>query len=272
MRILFLILVSLSLYSNDILTNYRINGINDIQKQMDLELTKIDYWNEYIKQVDTTFGYLESYSKILTCNKKKSTLSLYIKDANNTYKFKKECDAFTGKMKGDKVREGDLKTPIGIYRIIKKLSKETNLDSFYGPLAFATSYPNTYDKYRGKTGHGIWIHGFPIKKTRDEFTKGCIAINNTNIEGLDKNIKIDATLLIIDSKEVKKTISKEVLASILSQLYSWRYSWLVNDINGYINFYADDFIRFDGMNFDKFKKYKSRIFRKIEKRLLYLIK
>ncbi|CAI6147276.1 MAG: hypothetical protein SPLUMA1_SPLUMAMAG1_01934 [uncultured Sulfurimonas sp.] len=59
----------------------------------------------------------------------------------------------------DKIREGDLRTPIGVYKLVKKLSK---VDSFYGPLAFATSYPNSYDKYLGKNGSGIWIHGLPL--------------------------------------------------------------------------------------------------------------
>ena len=54
------------------------------------------------------------------------------------------------------------------------------------------------------------------------------------------------------------------LVNILSQLYKWRYSWLYNDIDSYLSFYASDFIRFDGMNFQKFKKYKTRVFAKNE--------
>lgn len=268
MKIVFLILISLSLYATNILTNYRINGINDIQKQMDLELTKVEYWNNYIKDKDTSFGYIESYQNILTCNKEKSTLNLYIKDSNSTYNFQKEYGAYTGKIKGDKIKEGDLKTPIGIYKILKKLSTENKLDSFYGPLAFVTSYPNTYDKYRGKNGHGIWIHGLPTQQTRDEFTKGCIAINNSNIECLGRRINIEDTLLIINSNEVMQDTSKEMLSLILSQLYEWRYSWIYGDIDGYINFYANEFIRFDGMDFDRFKSYKSRIFKKLEKKTI----
>jgi murein L,D-transpeptidase YafK len=267
-KIVFLLLVTLSLYSNDVLTDYRMNGINSIEKQMDFDLTKAQYWSEHIKDIDTTFGYLESNPNILTCNKENSTLNLYVKDTNNTYGFQNEYSAFTGKIKGDKVKEGDLKTPVGIYQITKKLTKENKLDSFYGPLAFVTSYPNTYDKYRGKNGHGIWIHGLPTEQKRDEFTKGCIAINNSNIEGLNEIIDIDNTLLIINTDEVKKGISKETLATLLSQLYSWRYSWLFDDIDGYLTFYSSDFVRSDGMKFDRFKKYKTRVFKKIEKKTI----
>ncbi|PHS57027.1 MAG: hypothetical protein COB17_07355 [Sulfurimonas sp.] len=263
MKIFFLILISLSLNASDFLTNYRNNGISEIEKQMDLELTKNKYWSKYIKNKDTKFGYLESYTNVLTCNKTNSTLNLYRLNNKKQFKFQKEYAAFTGKLKGDKLREGDLKTPIGVYKLTKKLS---NVDSFYGPMAFVTSYPNIYDKYRDKGGHGIWIHGLPSKQERDEFTKGCIAINNTNIKCLDRNIDIFKTVLIIDSEKVEQDVSKEILSSILSQLYKWRYSWKYNDINSYLSFYDSKFVRSDGMNYERFKNYKTRVFKKIEKR------
>ena len=261
--LLFSTLISLNLFANDILTDYRINGVANIQEKMDKELAQETYWENYLKNIDTRFGYIEKYDNVLTCNKSKSTLTLYAKDANNTYKLQKEYSAYTGKIKGDKRREGDLKTPIGVYNIIKKISK---VDSFYGPMAFVTSYPNTYDKYQGKDGSGIWIHGLPTEQERDEFTKGCIAINNQSIECLDRHINIDKTILIIDKAEVKQDISKETLAKLLTQLYKWRYAWIYNDLNTYLSFYDKDFIRFDGMNLERFIKYKTRIFKKKEQK------
>ncbi len=266
MKIIVIIFISISLYANNILTEYREHGIESLERKMDIELTKETYWSEYLQKIDTTFGYIESNSKILTCNKESSTINLYVKDNNNTYNFKKTYTAFTGKNKGDKTKEGDRKTPIGIYQITKKLSKKTKLDPFYGPVAFVTSYPNSYDKYRGKNGHGIWIHGLPILRERDEFTRGCIAIDNKNLESLDKNIDIQNTLLIINSQKVQQNISKDILTSILSQLYGWRYSWLYSDIDKYLNFYADEFVRADGVKIDMFKSYKTRIFKKQEKK------
>lgn len=261
-----LLFITISIFASDILTNYRLNGIDTIEQQMDRELTKQEYWSDYIKDKDTTFGYIESYMNVLTCNKEKSTLNLYSIDENKKFKFKKEYSAFTGKKKGDKVKEGDFKTPIGIYQIVQKLSKETKLNPFYGPLAFVTSYPNLYDTYRGKNGSGIWIHGLPIEQERDEFTRGCIAINNPNIECLDRNIDIDKTLLIINSSEVQKNISKKTLVSLLSQLFEWRYAWLYSDIESYLSFYDTEFVRNDGMDFKKFKSYKTRVFKKDEKK------
>ena len=198
-KIILLIGIQTSLFSNDIATQYRLNGLQDIEQQLDAELMKKSYWKKYLKNKDTKLGYIESYSNILICDKSKSTLTLYREDANKRYRAKKEYHAYTGKMKGDKHEEGDLRTPVGIYNITKKISK---VDSFYGPMAFVTSYPNLYDKYNGKDGSGIWIHGLPTEQERDEFTKGCIAIDNQGIESLDKHIDIEKTLLIINEEKL----------------------------------------------------------------------
>ncbi|MFT5661457.1 MAG: murein L,D-transpeptidase YafK [Sulfurimonas sp.] len=262
-KIALLLLLSISMYANSILTNYRIHGIQDVEKQMDLELTYDSYWYQHIKNIDTSFGYLESYQSILTCNKEKSTLSLFKNDEKKKFIPIEKYNAFTGKIKGDKVKEGDLKTPIGLYTIEKKISK---LDSFYGPLAFVTTYPNIYDKYKGKNGSGIWIHGLPTEQERDDYTKGCIAINNENIVCLDKEVNIDSTLLIINPQTKTKEVSKKILAKILANLYQWRYSWLYNDTEKYLSFYSKDFVRDDGMKYSRFIAYKTRIFKKAEKK------
>lgn len=267
MKLLLIIFLSLNIYAGDILTSYRLNGIAQIEKEMDLELSKKEYWDKIVENKDTTFGYIESYNNILACDKSVSNLELYSLDENQSFNYRKTYDAFTGKLKGDKVREGDLKTPIGIYQITQKLSKDTKLDPFYGPLAFVTSYPNIYDSYRGKNGSGIWIHGLP-SEDRDEFTRGCIAIDNSSIECLDRNIDIDKTVLIIDDTKVKQNISKDTLSSILAQLYSWRYSWIYDDIEGYLSFYSPEFVRSDGMNIEEFRKYKTRVFKKVEKKTI----
>ena len=265
---LLLLLLVASLGAIDILSEYRAHGIKNIEQKMDLALAKKSYWTKYLKTKDTTFGYLEKYSNVLTCNKEQSTLNLYVQDKNKKFKLINKNSAFTGKNSGDKKREGDSKTPIGVYELVAKKSKKTKLDPFYGPYAFVTSYPNSYDAYQGKSGHGIWIHGLPESQERDNFTKGCIAIQNINLKELEKNIDIKETLLIIDDNWIKTKISEDKLTSILAQLFEWRYAWIYNDIEKYLKFYSDDFIRYDGMKIEKFKRYKRRIFTKNEKKTI----
>lgn len=253
---------------NDILTTYRTQGMQGIEKKLDLALSDVEYWDKVLQNKDTTFGYIERYDNILVCNKAKSKLFVYRKEPTHEgYKLVRQYNAFTGKLKGDKHKEGDLRTPIGIYEITKKIEK---VDPFYGPLAFVTSYPNIYDKYQGKTGQGIWIHGLPLNQERDEFTKGCIAIDNKSIECLDKHLQIDKTILLIGADEIERNLPKKLFASILADLYKWRYAWRYNDLESYLSFYDESFRRFDGMDKEKFERYKKRIFSKKEhKQILF---
>lgn len=258
-----LMLGLLSLYGSTLLDEYRTHGMEKIEKKLDKELTDEAYWRDVMQKSDTKFGYIEKYRSILVCDKNSSTLKLYQKDANDTFSLKNEYHAFTGKNKGEKQNEGDLKTPVGIYNLTKKLSK---VDSFYGPMAFVTSYPNLFDRYRNKDGHGIWIHGLPLNQKRDEFTKGCIAIDNDGLVCLDNEIDLPSTLLLIfETKEIPQS-NKEKLAKLASWLYAWRYAWKYNDIGGYLSYYADDFKRFDGKDLKAFSAYKKAVFSRNKKK------
>jgi murein L,D-transpeptidase YafK len=137
------------------------------------------------------------------------------------------------------------------------------VDSFYGPLAFVTSYPNTYDKIQGKNGSGIWVHGLPLHQERDDYTKGCIAINNSNIEDIEDKIDFKKTIVYID-KENYPEIKKKNLANILSQLFSWRESWKYSDTEAYLDFYDENFKHQGGMGLKEFQAYKRRVFSKNE--------
>ena len=57
MKLLLLVLISLNVFASNILTSYRVNGIVDIEKQMDLELSKDEYWNQYLANKDNVWIY-----------------------------------------------------------------------------------------------------------------------------------------------------------------------------------------------------------------------
>jgi murein L,D-transpeptidase YafK len=250
-----LLLLSLHLYATQIATIYREKGMDAVRVALDARLTQSSYWEEEIKRFDTSFGYFENLTSIITCNKERSKLYHYqLKDGS--YQLSHTFGAITGKVDGDKQAEGDHRTPLGIYTLTKKI---VNPDPFYGPLAYVTSYPNLYDRVRGKNGSGIWIHGLPLEGERDTFTKGCIAIENEDICALDETLSLDDTLLIIDQENHREMRKKE-LSIILAKLFQWRYAWLYNDYDRYIDFYDPSFIRFDGMQYEAFKKYKRNVF------------
>lgn len=264
--LLHLLLTLLLLANEDLLDIYQKEGSQGVEKVLDTTLSTYQYWEEKLRDVDTRFGYFEGINYLLACDKNSTTLKLYTKDVNNTFELNKDFSAFVGKKKGDKQKEGDLKTPIGVYQLIQKLE---HVDPFYGPLAFVTSYPNTYDKIQGKNGSGIWVHGLPFNQKRDDYTKGCIAINNNNLQEIESQIDFKKALVYIDQKPYPK-VSKKALTSLLSQLYSWRKAWKINDFKTYMSFYDKDFKRIDGLDYSRFKDYKQRIFNKDEyKQILF---
>jgi len=66
----------------------------------------------------------------------------------------------SGKNGPQKVREGDEKTPIGVYQHHRQPAP-TKAADFYGSGAFPINYPNEWDRIQGRNGHGIWLHGTP---------------------------------------------------------------------------------------------------------------
>ena len=254
------ICTSLFANSKDLVELYRLQGIEQVQKELDSKLQKKDYWYNYLKDKDVSKGYYESIEHILVCQKDMKNLKLYSKNGKG---FKEEFSGsvFIGKGKGDKSVEGDLKTPVGTYELTNKLSK--NLDPFYGPMAFVTSYPNAYDKLQKKKGHGIWIHGLPKNGDRDDFTQGCIALENGNIKKLNKKFDFKNSILMIEEKG-KTKVSAEEISTVLSQMYQWKESWKNSDIDTYLSFYSDEFRKYNGMRFEQFKSYKRRLFSRNE--------
>lgn len=246
----------------DVVNDYRKNGIQSTQKIFENLFTQEGYWLEDLQNKDTDFGYYETVRYLFVSDKSIPKLWLYkIDNFHLTQLY--EVDSIVGIGSGSKKTEGDKVTPIGVYSFVDKFVK---LDQYYGPMAFATNYPNLYDRILKRTGSGIWIHGKPLNGDRKELnTKGCIAVENNFIKNFDKNIDYSKTLLISYEKELPKT-SKEDLAKILAILFSWRNSWIHNDIDVYLGFYSSDFRRADGMGFKAFSDYKKRVFKKNEKK------
>lgn len=239
---------------------------NGGKKLFDTQLDKPIYWLYKLSNKDLRFGYYERLGSLLKVEKEKGSLELYVPNNNNNDQFllKRRYSALTGKNPGDKKIEGDLKTPIGVYRFVQK--KKT-VDPFYGPMAFVTSYPNLYDRIRGKSGDGIWLHGVPLSGSRDPFTRGCVAINNSDLMQLDQTINPYETLVIIDTT-FKPLNSPTAYSTILSELYRWRAAWINNDLTTYLSFYDPEFKKTDGTRFNQFKSMKERIFAKQESKTI----
>ena len=260
-----LLLLFTNFMSADLVDIYRTQGIDAVKVEIEKELMKKSYWDKHLKNKDIKHGYYESIKYVITTQKDQKKLQLH-KLENNKFKTLMTKNVFVGKNRGDKKKEGDLKTPTGAYSLTTKLTK---LDQFYGPMALVTNYPNTFDKVQKKDGHGIWIHGLPFDNERDDYTKGCIALENGSLKALDKNINIKNSVLIIGEDKIQN-ISKKEISTILSAIFSWKDAWKQSDLKNYISFYNINFKKNNGMGIKKFKQYKKRIFAKNEKKKIEL--
>jgi murein L,D-transpeptidase YafK len=225
-----------------------------------------DYWLKHLKGLDVSYGYYEDVESLILCEKEKKRCEVYHIESDGLKLVRGHDDVIMGKS-GDKLKRGDLKTPVGVYEITKRF-KPTN--QFYGPLAFALSYPNLFDVLRNKSGDGIWIHGVPIDgKDRDDLSKGCVVMENSAILTLDTEINAQSAVVIIGESKVPK-MTREQIATILTEVYKWQRAWKVNDINAYLNYYSNDFKRADGSGKVAFSNTKKQIFaRKESKTILF---
>ncbi|WP_432738179.1 L,D-transpeptidase Cds6 family protein [Maridesulfovibrio sp. FT414] len=166
----------------------------------------------------------------------------------------------TGQASGDKVSEGDLKTPEGVYFTTGKRTGLTDFE-LYGTMAFPLDFPNPVDRIKGKTGYGIWIHGRG-KKLLPRDTKGCVALVNEDISVLDSRVKPGTPVVIgetlswsgasgqqpAESEELEKLVRK------------WAADWENRD-NAFFDAYSPElFTKSDDSSFKNFRKRKKRIF------------
>ncbi|ECR2451866.1 murein L,D-transpeptidase [Campylobacter coli] len=257
-----------ALGASDLVKIYLNQGLDAVGVAIEKELTNKDFWLDEIGDRNISLGYYDDDVAIVLTNKTDKNLRVYsYSDGKIKQDFEQKA-IITGLM-GDKQVEGDLKTPVGFYELGRKFNPG---DPYYGPFAFATTYPNLLDKVQGKTGGGIWIHGYPLDGTRlDEFkTRGCIALFNENLEEFAKVVQDKKVFAMTEEKE-KVRAKKEDIAALLADLFAWKLAWTDSDINTYLNFYDEkQFKRFDKMKFEQFASMKKSIFsRKEDKKIKF---
>ena len=166
-----------------------------------------------------------------------------------------------GKRGIEKAREGDQKTPIGVYYVTSQISG-SKLPDLYGWGAFPINYPNEWDRLMNRTGYGIWLHGVPS----DTFARapwasdGCIALANPDIERLGTWVRVGATPVIIAERidwKAPETIRAEREA-FMRRLEAWRADWESRDTERYLGHYAREF-RSGAMDRAEWADYKRKV-------------
>ncbi|EHG2512079.1 murein L,D-transpeptidase, partial [Campylobacter jejuni] len=254
--------------ASDLVKIYLNQGLDAVGVAIEKELTQKDFWLSEIGDKNISLGYYDDNVAIVLTNKTDKILRVYSYEDGKIRKDFEQKEIITGLM-GDKKIEGDLKTPVGFYELGRKFNPG---DPYYGPFAFATTYPNLLDKVQGKTGGGIWIHGYPLDGSRlDEFkTRGCIALFNNNLEKFAQVVQDKKVFVMTEEKE-KIRAKKDQIASLLADLFTWKLAWTNSDTNTYLSFYDEqEFKRFDKMKFEQFASMKKSIFsRKEDKKIKF---
>lgn len=149
-----------------------------------------------------------------------------------------------GKQGIDKLREGDQKTPLGVYHITSSIPG-AKLPDLYGWGALPINYPNEWDRRAGKTGFGIWLHGVPSENyvRAPRASDGCVALANDEIAELAKRVQPGATPVVIAERIewVTPEAWRAERARFMQQIETWRADWESRDIEKYLSHYSGEF-------------------------------
>lgn len=208
---------------------------------------------------------------LILVDKKTNLLHLAHYENDDSFKIIKTYHTTTGKVKGDKEQEGDLKTPEGVYQFSMKLLPP-KLKAKFGMMAFYVNYPNEYDQIAGCTGNSIMLHATdePDRLKKDFDSEGCIVLHNTDITDIQKYIQVRLTpFLIFDelTPEYQGGVhSNPKESEKLHKFFdSWIKDWESRDVEKYMSHYHTDFASpIKGRTYDRaqWKAYKDTLTRK----------
>ncbi|MBU1169774.1 MAG: L,D-transpeptidase family protein [Proteobacteria bacterium] len=179
-------------------------------------------------------------STVIVVEKSSQTLYLYRSDMEVVLERTLTCS--TGKVQGRKQIAGDQKTPEGVYFFVGKYL-EKDLAPVYGVMALPTDYPNLLDCVGGRNGSAIWLHGTD-RDLKPMDSNGCVALENGQLVGVEKDISLDFTPIIISEKiDFSENNDQAVISEAVdSFLAKWKDSISDGDYHVYLSFYASEYL------------------------------
>ncbi len=171
-------------------------------------------------------------------------------------------DVTTGQGVGNKSREGDLKTPEGVY-FFTRFIDDAHLPAEYGTGAIVMDYPNPVDLAQGKGGDGIWLHATnePQRISQPYSTRGCVVVRNDHFNTLKRSVVLHYTPIIVT--RAARSVAEQQIAADRAEFESlverWRSAWERADLGSYLSFYDRRFMG-RGMTLTKYAAYKRDVF------------
>ena len=196
---------------------------------------------ELIPDALIELGSDDGPSYALLVEKATQRILVYESKDKNAFRLRYKFICSTGKVAGSKQASGDRKTPEGVY-FFTRAYEERALQPIYGIGAFVTDYPNLLDRKFHRDGNNIWLHGSnkPIKP-RD--SKGCVALNNENLETLAPHVLLNRTPIIIKQKlhMVRPDNRRTDRKSLAEFLETWKTAFVTGDSTKYRACYGERF-------------------------------
>ena len=164
--------------------------------------------------------------------------------AGNTIDYQGPAYMSIGQHGDGKQRNGDRRTPLGIYFVTEQLDT-SKLHEKYGVTAFTLDYPNALDRRMERTGDGIWVHGVDPRggerPPRD--TDGCIALPNETLTMLESQFILNVTPVVIARKVdwVDGGDVDKLRAELDAVVVRWAMSQQRGDLHEYLSLYDDEF-------------------------------
>jgi len=198
---------------------------------------------------------------VFLVDKGRSRMFVYERDTAGAWQRVSDEYVVTGAMVGDKLKEGDKRTPNGVYRFVKKLSGSELADR-YGPVAFPIDYPNALDKLNQKNGGGIWMHGYPsnVDRRPPRDTKGCFALPNERLLAMAEHVHLGQSWVVVGEhlsfgeEQARQPLRDEVLAA----LKAWTNDWSSRNSDAYLAHYHPQF-RSEWRDLNAWSTYKRRV-------------
>lgn len=192
----------------------------------------------------------------------KSRLYLYQNDPQaGRPRFVADYYITHGKLGAEKTKEGDKKTPVGVYHVTGSLPR-AKLGDFYGSGAYPLDYPNEWDRLHGRNGHGIWLHGTPS----DTFSRpprasdGCVVLANQDLDALAKDLQPGLTPVIISSQVEWLSLDdwQAERKALDKTIDDWRADWESRDTARFMRHYSKKFST-GGQDFEQFAAQKRQV-------------
>lgn len=202
----------------------------------------------------------ENYQHAIVVDLKRSRLYVF---KNNAGLPQHIADYFVsmGRAGAEKTRQGDLRTPLGVY-FVQSYMPDSELEDKYGIAAYPLNYPNIWDARHGRTGHGIWLHGTDSGTYNRPplASEGCVVLPNSDLLTVGQYIALGQTPVIIGNglEWLDATQWQAHQQTIATNFNQWLNDWRSLDVKNYLQHYSQSFN--DGSkNFRQWSEHKQRV-------------